>query len=131
MKFWKLIPILLLGTLTSCLTQGEIEDADVYKTPYKERMKMAEEKFFAAQKEGKPLRECLLKETPFLMEPQNLRTGRMESLIPRKNTTLPQSAQSATAKYSSSQKTGHFTTPLPKKDRASRKASRLIALPEY
>ena len=53
MKFWKLLPILLLVTLTSCLTQGEIEDVDVYKTPYAERMKMAEERFYAAQKEGK------------------------------------------------------------------------------
>lgn len=54
MKLWKLLlPIILLSTSLSCLTQGEIEDAEVYKTPYAERMKMAEERFYAAQKEGK------------------------------------------------------------------------------
>ena len=52
MKLWKLLPVLLLSTSLSCLTQGEIEEADVYKTPYAERIKMAEERFFAAQKEG-------------------------------------------------------------------------------
>ena len=52
MKLWKLLPVLLLSASFACLTQGEIEEADVYKTPYAERMKMAEEKFNAAQKEG-------------------------------------------------------------------------------
>ena len=46
MKLWKLLPVLLLSTSLSCLTQGEIEEADVYKTPYAERIKMAEERFF-------------------------------------------------------------------------------------
>jgi hypothetical protein len=54
MKLWKLLlPIILLSTSLSCLTEGEIEDAEVYKTSYAERMKMAEERFYAAQKEGK------------------------------------------------------------------------------
>ena len=51
MKLWKLLPVLLLSTSLSCLTQGEIEEAD-YKVSYAERMKMTEESFFAAQKEG-------------------------------------------------------------------------------
>ncbi|MBW1854767.1 MAG: hypothetical protein JRJ00_08840 [Deltaproteobacteria bacterium] len=33
MKLWKLLlPIILLSTSLSCLTEGEIEDAEVYKT---------------------------------------------------------------------------------------------------
>jgi hypothetical protein len=53
MKYWKLLPVVLLGMLTACLTEGEVEDAEVYKTPYAERMKMIEEKFLAAEKDGK------------------------------------------------------------------------------
>jgi hypothetical protein len=53
MKLWKLLPIVLLGTLAACLTEGEVEDAEVYKTPYAERMKILEEKFLTAEKEGK------------------------------------------------------------------------------
>jgi len=60
MKLWKLLPVLLLGTLTSCLTQGEIEDEDVYKTSYEERVKMAEEKFFTAQKAGETVTGVLI-----------------------------------------------------------------------
>jgi hypothetical protein len=44
MKLWKLLPVLLLGTLAACLTEGEVEEAEVYKTSYAERMKIAEEK---------------------------------------------------------------------------------------
>ena len=74
MKLWKLLPVLLLGTLTSCLTQGEIEDAEVYKTPYAERVKMAEEKFFVAQKEGKTVTGVLIEGNTLFngtTEPQN------------------------------------------------------------
>ena len=60
MKLWKLLPILLLSTFLSCLTQGEIEDADVYKTPYAERIKIAEERFFNASKEGKTVTGVLV-----------------------------------------------------------------------
>ena len=60
MKLWKLLPVLLLSTSFACLTQGEIEEADVYKTPYAERMKIAEEKFDAAQKEGKTVKGVLV-----------------------------------------------------------------------
>ena len=74
MKLWKLLPILLLSTSLSCLTQGEIEDADVYKTPYAERMKIAEERFFAAQKEGKTITGVIIEGNTFFngtTEPQN------------------------------------------------------------
>lgn len=57
MKLWKLLqllPILLLGTSLSCLTEGEI-DEKMYKIPYEERMKMLEERFFDASKEGKTI----------------------------------------------------------------------------
>ena len=60
MKLWKLLPILLLSTSLSCLTEGEIEEANVYKTPYAERIKMAEETFFAAQKEGRTIKGVVL-----------------------------------------------------------------------
>ena len=56
MKIWKLLlSIILLSTSLSCLTEGEIEEAETYKTPYAERMKIAEERFYAAQKEGKTI----------------------------------------------------------------------------
>lgn len=74
MKVWKLLPILLLSTSLSCLTQGEVEDADVYKTPYGERIKMAEERFFTAQKEGKTVTGVLVEGNSLFngtTEPQN------------------------------------------------------------
>lgn len=60
MKLWKLLPIVFICTLTACLTQGEIEDPEVYKTPYDERMKIIEEAFYAAQKEGKTVRGVIV-----------------------------------------------------------------------
>ena len=60
MKLWKLLPVLLLSTSLACLTQGEIEEAEVYETPYAERMKMVEEQFYAAQKEGKTIRGVIV-----------------------------------------------------------------------
>jgi hypothetical protein len=74
MKLWKLLSVLLLSTSLSCLTQGEIEEAEVYKTPYAERMKMAEDKFYAAQKEGKTLRGVIVEGNTLFngtTEPQN------------------------------------------------------------
>ena len=56
MKLWKLLPILFLSTSLACLTEGEIEDEAVYKTPYAERIKMAEERFFTAQTEGRTIK---------------------------------------------------------------------------
>ena len=60
MKLLKLLPVVLLFALASCLTQGEIEDPEVYKTSYDERMKITEEKFYAAQKEGKTVRGVIV-----------------------------------------------------------------------
>jgi hypothetical protein len=74
MKLWKLLPVLLLSTPLACLTQGEIEEADVYKTPYAERMKMAEEQFYAAQKEGKTVTGVIVEGNTLFnntLEPQN------------------------------------------------------------
>ena len=74
MKLWKLLPVLLLSTPLACLTQGEIEEADVYKTPYAERMKMAEDKFYAAQKEGKTVTGVIVEGNTLFnntLEPQN------------------------------------------------------------
>lgn len=75
MKLWKLLlSIMLLSTSLSCLTQGEIEDAEVYKTPYAERMKIAEERFFAAQKEGKTVTGVIVEGNTLFngtIEPQN------------------------------------------------------------
>lgn len=53
MKYIKLLPIALLIMLPACLTEGEVEEAEVYKKSYAERMKMLEEEFLAAEKEGK------------------------------------------------------------------------------
>ena len=75
MKLWKLLlSIILLSTSLSCLTQGEIEDAEVYKTPYAERMKIAEERFYAAQKEGKTITGVIVEGNSLFngtTEPQN------------------------------------------------------------
>ena len=74
MKLWKLLSILLLSTSLSCLTEGEIEDADVYETPYAERMKIAEERFYAAQKEGKTITGVIIDGNTLFngtTEPQN------------------------------------------------------------
>ena len=76
MKLWKLLPVLLLvlGTLPACLTEGEVEEAEVYKTPYAERMKMAEEKFLAAEKEGKIITGVIVEGNSLFngtTEPQN------------------------------------------------------------
>ncbi len=74
MKLWKLLPVLLLSISLSCLTQGEIEDEDVYKIPYAERITMAEERFFAAQKEGKTITGVLVEGNTLFngtTEPQN------------------------------------------------------------
>ena len=61
MKLLKLLPVLfLLSTSFACLTQGEIEEADEYKTPYAERMRIAEEKFKAAQREGKTVKGVIV-----------------------------------------------------------------------
>jgi len=55
MKLCKLLPILFLAAFTACLTQGEIEDPETYKTSYAERMKMLEDEFYAAREEGKTI----------------------------------------------------------------------------
>ena len=61
MKLLKLLLVLfLLSTSFACLTQGEVEEAEVYETPYEERMRIAEEKFNAAQKEGKTVKGVLV-----------------------------------------------------------------------
>lgn len=52
MNIWKLLPVFLLGTSLSCLTQGEIEDPEIYKISYAERMKLLEKEFLAAEEEG-------------------------------------------------------------------------------
>ena len=74
MKLWKLLPVLLLSASLACLTQGEIEEADVYKTPYAERMKIAEEKFNAAKEAGKTVKGVLVDGNTLFnntLEPQN------------------------------------------------------------
>ena len=74
MKYWKLLPVVLLGMLTACLTEGEVEDASVYKTPYAERMKMLEEKFLAAEKERKIITGVIVEGNSLFngtTEPQN------------------------------------------------------------
>jgi hypothetical protein len=54
MKYLKLLPVVLvLAMLSACLTEGEVEEAEVYKTPYAERMKILEQEFVAAEQEGK------------------------------------------------------------------------------
>lgn len=54
MKYMKLLPIMMIiAMLSACLTEGEVEEAELYKTPYAERMKMLEDEFLAAEKEGK------------------------------------------------------------------------------
>jgi hypothetical protein len=53
MKYLKVVPIALLVMLPACLTEGEVEEAEIYKTPYVERMKLLEQEFLAAEKEGK------------------------------------------------------------------------------
>jgi len=73
MKPWKLLPILLLCTSLSCLTQGEV-DEDLYKIPYAERIKMLEERFFTAQKEGKTVKGVIVEGNSLFngtTEPQN------------------------------------------------------------
>jgi hypothetical protein len=74
MKLWKLLPIFLLTALTACLTQGEIEDPETYKTPYAERMKMLEEEFYVAQKEGNTITGVIIEGNTLFngtTEPQN------------------------------------------------------------
>ena len=74
MKLCKLLPVLLLATLTACLTQGEIEDPETYKTPYAERMKMLEDEFYAAKKEGKTVTGVIIEGNTLFngtTEPQN------------------------------------------------------------
>ena len=74
MKLWKLLPILLLAALTACLTQGEIEDPETYNTPYAERMKMLEDEFYVAQKEGKTVTGVIIEGNTLFngtTEPQN------------------------------------------------------------
>jgi hypothetical protein len=54
MKYLKLLPVMMvLAMLSACLTEGEVEEAAEYKTSYAERMKLLEEEFLAAEKEGK------------------------------------------------------------------------------
>ena len=79
MKLWKLLPILLLAALTACLTQGEIEDPETYNTPYAERMKMLEDEFYAAQKEGKTITGVIVEGNTLFngtTEPQNKLYGK-------------------------------------------------------
>ena len=74
MKLWKLLPVLLLSTSFACLTQGEIEEAEVYETPYAERMKIAEDKFNAAKEAGKTVKGVLVDGNTLFnntLEPQN------------------------------------------------------------
>jgi hypothetical protein len=73
MKLWRLLPILLFCTSLSCLTEGEI-DEEIYKTPYEERIKKLEERFFAASKEGKTITGVIVEGNTFFngtIEPQN------------------------------------------------------------
>ena len=68
----------MLSTSLSCLTEGEIEDQD-YKTSYAERVKMAEEKFYAAQKEGKIITGIIVEGNSLFngtTEPQNKPYGK-------------------------------------------------------
>jgi len=79
MKLFKLLPILLLATLTACVTQGEIEDPETYKTPYAERMKKLEDEFYAAKKEGKTVTGVIIEGNTFfngMTEPQNKPYGK-------------------------------------------------------
>ena len=73
MKLWKLLPILLLGVSLSCLTEGEVDEEE-YKLPYDERIKMMEERFFAASKQGKTVTGVIVEGNSLFngtTEPQN------------------------------------------------------------
>ena len=75
MKYLKLLPVMMvLAMLTACLTEGEVEEAEVYKTPYAERMKMLEQEFLAAEKEGKIITGVIVEGNSLFngtTEPQN------------------------------------------------------------
>jgi hypothetical protein len=74
MKYLKLIPIALLVMLPACLTEGEVEEAEFYKTPYAERMKMLEDEFLAAEREGKIITGVIVEGNSLFngtTEPQN------------------------------------------------------------
>ena len=75
MKYLKLLPVIMLvAMLPACLTEGEVEEAEVYKTPYAERMKMLEQEFLAAEKEGKIITGVIVEGNSLFngtTEPQN------------------------------------------------------------
>ena len=75
MKYLKLLLVMsLLVVPTACLTEGEVEEAEVYKIPYAERMKMLEEEFEAAEKEGKIIAGVIVEGNSLFngtTEPQN------------------------------------------------------------
>jgi hypothetical protein len=75
MKLLKLLlAVFLLSTSFACLTQGEVEEAEVYETPYAERMKIAEETFNTAKQEGKTVKGVLVDGNTLFnntLEPQN------------------------------------------------------------
>jgi hypothetical protein len=66
--------MLLLAALSACLSEGEIEDPETYKTSYAERMKMIEDEFYAAKKEGKTITGVIIEGNTLFngtTEPQN------------------------------------------------------------
>lgn len=75
MKYLRLLPaLLLLGMLTACLNEGEVEDASVYKISYAERMKMLEQEFLAAEQAGQIITGVIVEGNSLFngtTEPQN------------------------------------------------------------
>jgi hypothetical protein len=75
MKYLKLLPVMMvLAMLSACLTEGEVEEAEVYKTPYAERMKILEQEFLAAENEGKIITGVIVEGNSLFSgttEPQN------------------------------------------------------------
>jgi len=75
MKYLKLLPVMMvLAMLSACLTEGEVEEAEVYKTPYAERMKILEQEFLAAENEGEIITGVIVEGNSLFSgttEPQN------------------------------------------------------------
>jgi len=75
MKYLKLLSaVLFVAMLSACLTEGEVEEAKLYETSYADRMKMLEQEFLSADKEGKIITGVIVEGNSLFngtTEPQN------------------------------------------------------------
>lgn len=64
MRHWKLLVVMLVGFLLIGSSQIVAED-DLYKLPYEERMKIIEDRFFAASKAGETVKGVVVEGNSF------------------------------------------------------------------